>query len=273
MDQGRVYLLNKRMRCRTQQYIELQALNDSVKARSAVLDGEVVCLKEGRPSFPAVMKRDRTANAAAIKHLSSVLPITYMVFDILFFNGKDLRKETLTHRQNVLRSIVTGNYCLHRVESFQDGISLFDAVKDMGLEGVVAKNKSGIYHNGKHHNDWFKIKCFQYQNCLVGGYTMRGRLVNSLLLGAYREKGLSYLGRASAGLNTAQQELLSQQLPALDIAHSPFADLSKVPPGGHFVQPELGLRVEYLEWTEDLKLRSPVIKEFIDTRKEDFQVI
>ena len=255
-------LINKHMRDKTAQYPELQNLGGSLPVSSAVLDGEVVVLKDGQPSFPSIMRRDK-ANIQNVPYLKALLPVDYMVFDLLYLDGQDLRSKPIEHRLELLQPLITNQANLHPVEDFLAGKSLFAAVLNMGMEGIVAKKKGSRYSPGKSHQDWLKVKCRRTQTCLLGGYTLRGKLVNSLLLGVFRDGSLFYVGRAGSGLTAAQQEILSQQLPELKINDSPFANLPSGRKGYHYVRPHIGVLIEYLEWTEDLNLRNPVIKGFI----------
>lgn len=262
LDRGKARLFNKHLRERTNQYPELHDLPRRIKAQSAVLDGEIVVLRNGKPSFPDVMRR---ANCVVNKQTGLMqisYPIEYMLFDLLYLNGQNLMNLPLLERQIHLGNIVAEKDYLHLVENFADGPALFKAVQSMNMEGVVAKKNDSHYIQGKKHQSWLKIKCLRRQDCLVGGFTLRGKRVNSLLLGAYREGALFYIGKAANGLDSGSLQILSEQLPLLEISETPFVNISGKPPEMHFVKPELGIQAEFLEWTDDLKMRSPVIKNF-----------
>jgi bifunctional non-homologous end joining protein LigD len=269
----KVSLINKHMRDKTEQYPEMHQLAEHLKVKSAVLDGELVVLKDGKPSFPSVMSRDQSSNPQNIKYMKNLLPINYMVFDLLYLDGKDLRHEAIEVRQAYLDDLLLDRNYLHRVDSFPNGKSLFASVEAMGMEGIVAKKKGSPYSKGKHHTDWLKVKCLHTQVCLLGGYTLRGKLVNSLLLGAFRDGKFTFIGKAANGLTTVQQEILSQQLPPLQVKESPFANLSSRQKYCYFVRPQIGMRVEFLEWTEAMSLRHPVIKDFIDISPENCTIL
>lgn len=270
--ESRVRLINKHGHERTNQYGELQELPAMLDAKTAVLDGELVVLKEGKPSFPSIMRRDSSRDAKSLSYLRELLPVHYMVFDLLHLNGQDLRQENLLARKSRLEKILFSQGFLHLVEDFDSGRALFKAVDEFNMEGIVAKAKESLYLPGKKHRQWLKIKCLRSQNCLVGGYTLRGNVVNALLLGVYKDGGLSYVGKAGSGLSHGQQQILSEQLPGLEISCSPFINLDKLKTDCFFIKPEIGVRVEYLEWSEDMKLRSPTIKEFIRLKLQDCQV-
>lgn len=129
------------------------------------------------------------------------------------------------------------------------------------MEGIVIKRTSSPYVGGKKHRDWLKVKYRRIQYCVVGGYTLKGSTVNALLLGAYRDQDLVYIGKAGTGLRQADWSLLTKELPQMAISFSPFVN-KPTAPGYYFVQPLLTLRVEFAEWTDSLTLRSPVITGF-----------
>lgn len=264
IEAGRVTLINKRHHDRTLQYPELQELPAHIKAHHAILDGEIVVLKEGKPSFTSVMSRDNLRDAMRIEQVRKSLPINYMVFDLLLLNGDDLTHQTLEYRQELLDKTIRAGNWLHLVEDFDQGTVLFDTICQMGMEGIVAKQRRGHYVAGKRHHDWFKIKYRRRGVCRVGGYTLRGAVVNSLLLGWQQENGLLYVGRAGSGLNRRQEEILAKYLPARKTEASPFVNLTRRPAGYYFTEPDIKVEVEFAEWTDDLHLRAPVIKNFIE---------
>lgn len=264
IEDSRVTLINKRHHHRTCQYPELQELPERIAASNAVLDGEIVALKNGKPSFPAVMGRDNLRDSARIRQVQSFLPIDYMVFDLLHLDGNELTSRTLEERQQLLRDRIDPGGWLHLVEDFSEGSALFESICRLDMEGIVAKQRRGRYIGGKRHHDWFKIKYRRRETCLVGGYTLRGTAVNSLLLGWEQGERLLFVGRAGSGLNGQQEEVLSSYLPAWEMSDSPFVNVSGHSRGYHFVKPVLKVEVEFSEWTEDMHLRAPVIKGFIE---------
>jgi bifunctional non-homologous end joining protein LigD len=257
-----VILINKRGNFRTMQYPELQKLPSFITAESLVLDGEVVALREGKPSFPAVMHRDACKNKMRCEFLSKTQPIVYMVFDILYLNGRDLRFLSLMERNSQLVEVIKECPFMHRVESFPRGSTLLTAADQAGLEGIVAKQKDSYYLPGKKHSAWYKTKCLRTLKCLVAGYTLRENKVKSLLLGIWQDKKLVYVGKAANGLNTEDLERLTAELPRWEVEDSPFGE--PLSPEIHYVEPKMGVLVEFLEWTDALVLRFPVIKGFIN---------
>jgi bifunctional non-homologous end joining protein LigD len=241
-----------------------------LQVEKAVLDGEAVVLKNGKPSFPSVMRRDLANNNPTIKYLQKLLPIDYMIFDILQYNGENLFNRPLKFRQQLLADILVPEEHFHLVDNFPQGKSLFAAVKSQDMEGIVAKKPNSRYISGKQHKEWLKIKYRRRHNCAVGGFTKRGNTINSLLLGVYQEDKFIYAGKAGSGLNNADWGELSKQLPVMEIDFSPFANFTgKRAQGYHYISPKLVVQVEFAEWTEEMQLRSPVIKGFVNSIPED----
>lgn len=258
---NQVELINKRLNNRTAQYPELQVLSSLLNGRQVVLDGEIVAFKDSRVSFPAVMRRDNARSERSIAMLLKEVPVSYIVFDLLWDKDKDLRNLALMERKQRLQELLTPHEGIHIIEDFPSGSSLFTAVQAANLEGIVAKRKVSSYLAGKKHREWFKIKNRRRQTCVIGGYTMRNNIANSLLLGMYEEESLHYIGRASSGLSENDWKELHSLLSSLHSDKAPFVSLpSKIARESYFVKPDLVVDVEFAEWTENMHLRSPVIK-------------
>jgi len=258
---NQVELINKRLNNRTAQYPELKALTSILNGRKVILDGEIVAFKESRVSFPAVMRRDNARSERSIAMLLKEVPVSYIIFDLLWDGDKDLRTLPLTERKQRLRELMIPQNGIHVIEEFPSGSSLFSAVQATNLEGIVAKRKASPYLSGKKHRDWFKIKYRRRQECVIGGYTVRNNTANSLLLGVYQGDSLHYVGRASSGLSESAWEELHSVLSSLQSSIMPFISLPlKITRESYFVKPILVVEVEFAEWTETMHLRSPVIK-------------
>ncbi|MDD3271746.1 MAG: non-homologous end-joining DNA ligase [Syntrophomonadaceae bacterium] len=257
---SRVELINKRLNNRTAQYPELQALNSLLHGRQVILDGEIVTFKDSKVSFPAIMRRDNARTEKSIAMLLKEVPVNYIVFDLLWDEDKDLRTLSLMERKQRLQDILTPQDGIHIIEDFPSGSSLFTAVQGANLEGIVAKKKASPYLAGKKHRDWFKIKYRRRQSCVIGGYTLRNNIANSLLLGVYQGDNLHYVGRAGSGLSESQCKELHSLLSSLQSDKAPFVSLpAKIARESYFVKPDLVVDVEFAEWTENMHLRSPVI--------------
>lgn len=261
VDGGRVTLKNRRGRPRTEQYPELQGLAELVGADSAVLDGEMIALARGKPSFPRVIRRDLCVRESAIRGLQHQIPCTYCLFDLLYLDGADLTGSPIEERQRLLEGIVKEVPPVHVSENFQEGRALYREVEAAGLEGIVAKRRGSPYRGGGKSADWVKLKPRRRQLCVVGGLTMPGGSVGALLLGAYREEELLYVGKAGAGLKGEELLLLRDHARQGSVAAPYFRN----PPRGRdllWLEPRLTVEIEFAEWTGDLRLRAPVVAGF-----------
>ncbi|MGI5911915.1 MAG: non-homologous end-joining DNA ligase [Syntrophomonadaceae bacterium] len=268
-----VQLINKKLHNRTIQYPELQLLSSFLNHNNIILDGEIIAFKDSRPNFPAVMRRDNAISNQSIKRLLQEVPINYVVFDLLWDGDEDLRGLPLTQRQNKLNELLKPQAMIYLIEDFPSGSNLFTAVKEANLEGVVAKRKDSHYLAGKKHRDWFKIKYRRRQACIVGGYTLKNNIANSLLLGVYFNNFLHYVGKVGNGMSANEWQQLTKVLKYLQTDKSPFNfATTKSNQEIFFIKPHLVIEVEFAEWTDNMHLRSPVLKGFLKKLPEECQV-
>lgn len=261
MDGGRVELQNRKGHCRTIQYPELLGLNRLIKAKEAVLDGEVVVMDQGKPSFPRVIQRDFLHHEQAIKRLARDQPSIYCLFDLIYLDGEDLTTLPLHIRLTRLAEITDSKAPLYLNENFQNGVNLYNRVINLGLEGIVAKKKESSYRLGVKTDDWVKIKPRTRRLCAVGGFSIKNNIVGSLLLGAWQKKDFLYIGRAGSGLSRKDLITLKQYAGEHAEKRPPFVN----PPAGKgfvWVKPELTVNIDYMEWTSHLRLRAPVVAGF-----------
>jgi len=258
VEQYRVILKNRKGKLRTEQYPELQKLVGLIRAKSAVLDGEVVALAGGKPSFARVIQRDFCRREQAIRALLRQIPCTYCLFDLLYLDGEDLTGRPIEERQRLLEEIVEAAPPVYPNENFYDGEILYRKIVEAELEGVVAKKKGSPYRSGQKSPDWLKIKPRRRQLCVVGGLTMPEGSVGALLLGAYRDGELLYIGRAGSGLKRKDLLLLRDYARQAGTTEPYFSN----PPRGRdllWLAPRLTVEIEFAEWTGDLRLRAPVV--------------
>lgn len=260
---GEVKLFNRKRNPRTLQYPEItECLAGVFKGRSVVLDGEIITLSGGKPSFQRLMRRDRASDPVNVKFLMEKIPVTYVVFDILLLDGKDLTELTFEERDGILRSLIPPIDSIVAVDTFATGTTLFNVIKQHGLEGIVAKKLDSHYEIGKKSNKWLKIKNRRLIDTIIGGYLAEGREIRSLLLGIFQDEDFIYIGRAGSGLKTSERRELYDYLSKLQVADCPFKNMS--PPAARekpcWVEPQLEVQVEYLDFTDEGYLRHPVIK-------------
>ena len=253
----------------TAAYPELRGIPQYIKARTAILDGEIVALdEEGRPSFGLMQQRTGVGEGGRrIRQTRDDIPIAYYVFDLLYLDGYDLTQADLEQRKQLLMSIVLPNDLVHYSEHWiGTGTKLFRAAADRGLEGIIAKRRKGCYLQ-KRSREWLKIKIVKRQECVIGGYTApRGSRENfgSIVLGLYDDKGrLVPVGQAGSGFNEQTHADMWKRLHALETGKNPFFGKVESDRLVHYVRPELVAEIKFTEWTHEgqsgaVKMRAPV---------------
>jgi bifunctional non-homologous end joining protein LigD len=245
----------------TASYPELAGLADTYD--DLLLDGEVVALQEGRPSFAALADRMHVADRRRAERLAAVRPVTYMVFDLLRLFGEDLTGQPLSARRELLERLdLTGRHW-QVPPVYPDGEELFRATLEQGLEGVVSKRLGSAYVPGRRSSEWLKSPHRTTISAVVGGWRPErtndaGRL-GAVLLGVPTAQGWRYAGRMGSGIAGAAQRQLAELLEPLRADESPFCDA--VPAmdarGAVWVRPEVVVEARVLEVTRDGRLRQP----------------
>lgn len=264
-DGSEIKLFNRRLNERTYHYPELLDIKKYCGAQSVILDGEVIALKDGMPSFYTVMKRDGISNLEKVNTLRKTVPITYMIFDGLYYNGKWITNLPFSERQEILDKIIKPNNYVQLVENFPDAKALYKIVKDKELEGIVIKDITSAYLiNGKDRR-WRKKKHFRDLIAVVGGVTLRGSIVNSLLLGLYNPKGeLWYIGHAGTGKLTQEDwRTLTQNIQPLIQTNMPFTNRPPRYKECIWLKPLLTVKVNFTQWLKGHTLRQPSIQAFV----------
>ena len=246
---------------RTATYPELAGLREYWRGDSAILDGEMIVFGEkATPSFTRVLKRDLAARAT--KELLTKYPAIYVVFDLLFNDGTTLTGKPFAERQEILAANLRPSASIVICDSYKRGTDLFNMMEQKGMEGIVAKEKDGLYHPGQKNKTWLKIKCKRQIETVVGGINLENGRISSLLLGIWQEGHLVYVGRALTGLNNQDLFKLGKVAKEYQSAASPFLQTPRAERGLKTVwlPPFLTARVEFQEWSEHGMLRQPVIK-------------
>jgi bifunctional non-homologous end joining protein LigD len=257
----------------TGEFPEIARALAALEVEQAVLDGEVVALDgEGRSSFSLMqqrtgMKQPGKAHGAKDKSV----PIVYYVFDLLYLNGYNLTRVPLEQRKDLLARIIPGGAGLLRYSDHHlaEGRALFEVARQKGLEGMVAKLRSGAYVQ-KRSREWLKIKITRRQEAVIAGYTdPRGsrEYFGSLILGLYDENGrLVHVGQVGTGFTQSSQAALWKKLEKIKAEENPFGH--KIDSGGrppHWLKLELVAEIKFSEWTHEgesgeVKMRAPVFE-------------
>jgi len=220
------------------------------RARGALLvDGEVVAMVDGQTSFERLQQKASDPTVA----------VQYVVFDLLWFDGHDIRSLPLEQRQAALADVLEPGGPIALSEALPgDAQELLDAACHLGWEGLIAKRRTSSYQP-RRSKDWLKLKCVHQQEVVVGGYTepkgARAGL-GALLVGVYDGDELRYAGKVGTGFDDATLHALYQELHAIEQDASPFAGTVREP-AVHWVEPSMVVDVGFGEWTSAGHLRHP----------------
>ena len=258
-DGGRVQLRSRNNKDLTAAYAGVRESGLRLKAQSATLDGEIVALDaEGRPSFQALQHRSL--------HRSST--IAFYVFDLLHLDGKDLTREPLGDRKARLPDVIEGSGILLSHSLAGTATQVIAAVRQLRLEGVIAKRASSTYRSGVRGNDWLKLKLDRQQEFVIGGYRPGPHGVDALLVGYYEAKTLRFAAKVRAGFTPHLRREVHQALEPVHAPQCPFVDLPHTKQshwgGGvtadqmadmQWVRPLRVAQIRFVEWTADGHLR------------------
>jgi bifunctional non-homologous end joining protein LigD len=279
---GRMRLHSRNLLDITPRYPEIGRLNRALSHHRAVLDGEVVALDaDGKPSFGALQRRMHVGSDSAVRRLAKEVPVTYVIFDLLWLDGHSLTDLPYTERRARLADLgLGGGNGRWQVPDYVvgHGAELLAATEQQGLEGVIAKRLDSAYQPGQRTPSWLKIKNTSRQEVVVGGWVpgdgKRRDRIGALLVGVREDDGsLRHVGRVGTGFTEAELDRLAEKLRPLEREDSPFAPGGpKIPRGAVFAEPELVAEVEFREWTEGGQLRAPSYKGLRDDKPSELVV-
>jgi len=264
---GRVRLQSRNLNDITASYPELGRLARALGARSAVLDGEIVAFDaRGRPSFETLQQRMHVSSASQAGRLARQSPATYVIFDLLWLDGRSLMALPYRQRRELLAGLGLAGASWQTPENMLGGgTELLGATAAQGLEGIIAKRLDSDYQPGLRTRSWLKVKSFGRQEFVVGGWMPgKGRRaggVGALLLGVYERGGtLRYVGRVGSGFSEPELDRLQALLAPLQRDTSPFNAGARPPRDARFCEPELVVEVQFSEWTRSGSVRQPSYK-------------
>jgi bifunctional non-homologous end joining protein LigD len=266
---GKVRLVSRNQNDLTAQFPELHGLPKFVKAETAILDGEIVALDEaGRSSFSLMQQRTGVHHGGRRIVARGDIPVLYYVFDLLYLDGYDLRRVSLEQRKEALAQLITADGFIRYSDHFPGGVALFEAARQKGLEGILAKKRASHYQERRSH-EWLKIKITHTLDCVIGGYTEpegNRQYFGSIVLGLYDKKGqLIHVGQAGSGFDQKTLAAVWQLLKELQTNRNPFTGEVEALRKVHWLKPELVAEIKFSEWTHataegGAKLRAPVFQ-------------
>jgi bifunctional non-homologous end joining protein LigD len=244
----------------TRRYPELAALPEAVAAREVILDGEIVALDaRGHSDFERLQVRMHVR--APSENLVAKTPVVYYAFDLLYYDGYDLREAPLLERKQLLQRLLhTSHRFRYSDHQLERGQELFELARENGLEGILAKRVSSPYVSDRSAN-WVKLKVTKTVDTVVGGWTAARTSAipfGSLLLGLYQGKKLRFIGHVGSGFGEKRLDELANKLKQLEVSTCPFDTVPETNEKPTWVSPALVARAKFSGWTDEHALRHPV---------------
>ena len=262
--QKKLELQNRNLRDVTVSYPELQSLPETINAKSAILDGEVVVLNEkGIPDFGRLQNRFGHTDLKRIDILQHTIPTTYVAFDLLHLDGKDIIKEPLKERKRKLRKIVTeGPHFLYADHVEDQGSTFYAECRKLGIEGIIAKELTSTYSPGLRSSSWTKIKGSRFVDTIIVGYSAgegaRASTFGSLVVAMYNEhEKLVHVGNVGGGFDNRTLVEVDSMIRRLVTKTPLITEPIEAPSPVTWVRPQLVCEVEYGQFTKDRMLRFP----------------
>ncbi|MFZ0645677.1 MAG: non-homologous end-joining DNA ligase [Candidatus Acidiferrales bacterium] len=255
-EDDRVSLMSRNDIDRVARFPQIAAAVKALKSHTLLLDGEAIVVDRKGVSHFQLLQQD---NEQAI----------YAVFDCLFRDGKDLRKQPLSARRVAMDEAIGSGKILipsHRLAA--NGLEAYKVAQKKGYEGVVAKDLSSAYVESR-SSSWLKVKVHQEDEFVIGGFTAPAgsrKHFGALLLGVYSGGKLHFVGKVGTGFNEDTLSALYKKLHPLVRSKPAFVDPPRAK-GVTFIEPKLVAQISYQEITEDNKLRQPVYLGLRDDKK------
>ncbi|MDY0904283.1 DNA ligase D [Pedobacter sp. CFBP9032] len=273
INKGNVDLLSRNNKSFNDKFYPIYDLLSEWKI-NAVLDGEILVLNDkGISQFGALQNWRSEADGELV----------FYVFDLLWYDGKNMMELPLYQRQAILNEILPSDDDRVRLGKVfkTSGIDFFAAAEKMGLEGIIAKKINSTYVPDRRSKDWLKIKISKRQEVVIAGFTKNedtSKAFSSLLLGVYEKGKLQYVGKVGTGFSDQLQKTMIKQFESLIISKSPFDELPDVNKPSRFrpnppkakatwLKPELVCEVAFTEVTEDGVFRHPSFKGMREDKK------
>ena len=266
---GRLRFESRNLNDITEGYPELRSISRAVGHREAVLDGEIVAFDaDGHPSFERLQQRMHVRGERQVKRLTESVPVVFVVFDLLYLDGRDLTRLPYSERRERLEALALSGPQIRVPRLLAgDGAEVLEAVRAQGLEGIIAKRLDSRYEPGRRGGSWLKVKNVQRDEFVIGawmpGEGRRRESIGSLAVGQWDGGELRYAGNVGTGFSDAELERLAGILAPLEREDSPFSG-RQPGKGAVWVQPSRAASVEYLERTGAGMIRAPSYKGLVE---------
>ena len=244
---ARVHLFSRNAKDHTAALAEIAGAIGALPYRTLLLDGEVIALDSHGVSRFQLLQR-RTVDPR------------YAVFDCLYKDGRDFRGDPLSARRDILEAVLdaAGKVLFPSKRLVENGLAAYRIAKQRGYEGIVAKDSSALYIEGR-STKWLKVKVRHEDEFVIVGYTPpsgKRKYFGALLLGGYRKGKLHYVGKVGTGFSESTLAMLHKRFKPLVRAQPALVD----PPREKdvtWLAPRLVAQISFQEWTADGKLRQP----------------
>lgn len=244
-DEKSIRFLNRKGKFIEYKYPELYNVWSTIRANFCILDCEIIVFdSKGKPSPSLLKERETQEVTLKIEEHSRKIPATLIVFDILNLDGEDLKGKPLWERKQILERTVFDSQRIKKIIWTEKGLGLWQSIKSMNIDGVMAKDKYSPYSIGKRSNEWLNIKESKNLDVVVCGYTK-----NSLVCGVYFKGKLTYIGNVE--LEKQMKEIL-KSLKELKTKKKPLDLKERI----NWVKPQLVIEVK-LKGLENMKIKSP----------------
>jgi bifunctional non-homologous end joining protein LigD len=260
-----VRLISRNAKDLTRDYPTLVTALEALPAKRAILDGEIVALdSSGRPSFQA------------LQHRTSGFTVAYCAFDAIAIDGDFIMHCPLSERRRILAKLLRRTRVQFSEELRGNPTEIERAIREHGLEGVVAKQRDSVYRPGRRSHEWVKVKFSPHQEFVIAGYSPGNNTFESVLLGYYREGELKFAARLRAGFTPSTRRATFQRISKHERRGCPFSNLPNSTVAGRWgegitaedmkslrwVRPLEVVQVAFVEWTREGLLRHPTFAGF-----------
>lgn len=263
-EEGKISIHTRNKNDITLQFPELHDGEKAFRATNALFDAEIVSLDAvGKPVFKKVISRMQARGEAAIVKLSRTSTCYAYVFDCLYLDGRSLMNEPLLKRKTWLKDAIRPDTCYRVSEFVEDGQALFNAAKEHGLEGIMAKRRDSRYLPGRRSDHWYKVKIRSTTEVYVVGFT-KGKGDRSTTFGALHiaepEDGtLSYRGKVGTGFDDTTMKEISKMLKKVRVVSKPEVTGKPLDEKiSTWLEPVVIAEVSYAQITPDKMFREPV---------------
>jgi len=268
LNEGELKIYSRNLNDITAQFPELNVPEQAFRINNAIFDAEIVCVDaQGKADFKKVIKRLMSKKNFDIE--SKRTPVYCYLFDCLYLDGRSLMNDPLDRRQWWMKDSVRVGETNYRIsETVEDGEALFEAAKELGVEGIMAKKKDGRYTPGRRNDTWIKVKVKETMDCVIIGFTKgegdRAKTFGSLQLAERKDGELIYRGRVGTGFDERLLQSLHEQLSKRTTTERSIATEVHEEKSTIWTRPELTCEIQYSMLTDNGTFRDPVFKRLVE---------